>query len=658
MPNDTRTPRGARQQGLSWPELTGVRPRAGSRGIGLEVACWLAEMGFTVLAMVPVNETATGDKIPMEKWAALAFRSPEEIRKSPVFKRRCGVAILTGKSGLVVIDLDGPEGEQAWRAVCAGCKIPQTMVIRTKHGRHLIFRSSGTAYKTQAGEIAPGIDVRGRGGVELVYDPGQPERHPTRICEPRELPEWLAHKVPKAGDPAPGGRTALDVAKLITDGIPPGRHDDTMTRLAMKICASELADRDSWHLLAQGILARSAEGTDAAGRPRDWFSQERIMGWWDSAARKLAQGGSSSDSDRLVFLSAADVQEEPVEWAWEGRLPLGVLALSAGAGGSAKSVHACWLAAGITRGTIPGDWKGIPQRVIWATIEASHAKEVKPRLMAAGADLSLIDFVVVKSGDGERASDHIRIFDPAWLADMRRKVREDNVGLIVLDPALDVIDRINTRDQQEVRAAIGRINAFAEEMGILILGIAHFNKMTTVDSAIDRITGSAAFSQRIRAAIAFAYDEESNCYVISQVKNNWGETHTLPNLSFGLDVVNVGARKLGITAVRLHWEDESVFSVDDLLGKRNTTARSPVQDKADTWLETKLASGPVPKAEIERETKLAGVSPAALKRAFRNLGVISESSPVDVGLGPRVGRRPAVWRLPEERIRLGGTPLY
>jgi hypothetical protein len=355
-------------------------------------------------------------------------------------------------------------------------------------------------------------------------------------------------------------------------------------------------------------------------------------------------------SGRLEFKPATKVKEEPVEWVWEDRLPSGVFALSAGAGGSAKSVHACWLAAGITRGTIKGDWKGIPQRVIWATIEASHSKEVKPRLMAAGANLGLIEFATVRSDSGERADDHIRIFDTSHLADMRRKVRKDNVGMIVLDPALDVIDRINTRDQQEVRAAIGRIQAFAEEEEILILGIAHFNKMTSVDSAIDRITGSAAFSQRIRAAIAFAYNMVEDCYVVSQVKNNWGETHTLPNLSFGLDVVPVGARKLEITAVKLRWEEDSVFSVDDLLGRRHTANRgTPAQDKADAWLETKLASGPAAKADIARETKLARISWASVQRAYRNVGVESVSSEVSDSEETRLGRRPVIWKLSDTK---------
>src|SRR5215472_17835241 len=83
----------------------------------------------------------------------------------------------------------------------------------------------------------------------------------------------------------------------------------------------------------------------------------------------VGEPSAETMSGYLHFVKAADVQEEPVEWVWERRLPTGVLALAAGAGGSAKSIWSCWLASSVSRGTMRGDWKGIQQGVIWATIE-------------------------------------------------------------------------------------------------------------------------------------------------------------------------------------------------------------------------------------------------------------------------------------------------
>lgn len=314
------------------------------------------------------------------------------------------------------------------------------------------------------------------------------------------------------------------------------------------------------------------------------------------------------------------------------------------------------MAAEQTRGTLPGCWEGTPKKVLWATIEASHEKEVKPRLMANGADMSLIEFVTVNHNGGARGSRHIRIFNPKFLDEMHEKVRRDNVGMIVLDPMLDVLARVDLKDQQQIRDAIGVINAFAEEEDILVLGIAHFNKMTSVDTAIDRITGSAAFSQRPRAVVAFAYDAENDQHVITQVKNNWGETHTLPSLSFSVEVVRTGPRK--VRTIKLEWEIDSEFTVNDILGRRNQEKGSPTEDAACAWLETKLRFGAVERGVLQHETKSDGISWAAVLRAYRALGVVSEKVQVEEGAERRAGRPPVAWKLPPTRLRRVKLPRH
>jgi hypothetical protein len=277
--------------GHTWPELTGVMPRRGTRGIGMEAACWEAEHGNTVVAMQPLDQT-DGEKKPMEKWKTLGYRTPEQIRSTDAFKRRCGVAILTGPSGKVVIDTDGKAGPRSLARIRGERRLPRTRKLATPGGTHRIFKDDGVEYKTQAGQMGEGIDVRGRGGLELVYDPGQPGRHYTDLHEPVSVPRWFRPKIPKADEPAlsNGHKASLDIAALVADGIPPGQHDETMMRLAMKLNANELLDREQWPLLAQGILQRSGEGIDASGRGRGRFGADRIMGWWDSASGKLDDG--------------------------------------------------------------------------------------------------------------------------------------------------------------------------------------------------------------------------------------------------------------------------------------------------------------------------------------------------------------------------------
>ena len=247
---------------------------------------------MTVVAMVPLDQVREpGTKPALEKWSRLGYRSPEEIRASGRFRRRCGVAILTGPSGLVDYDVDGAAGLMSWARLRKGQKLPRTWTLQTSRGKHRFFRDGGVAYKTQAGEIADGIDVRGRGGLAVIYDPTQPERHPLNVVEPVMVPGWLAARTPLAGSRGGNGNgngNDPPLGELARKGIPPGKHDDTMTRMAVKYAASgDGWTRGEWLLHARGVLARSGEGADANGKPRERFSDERILGWWDSAIAYL-----------------------------------------------------------------------------------------------------------------------------------------------------------------------------------------------------------------------------------------------------------------------------------------------------------------------------------------------------------------------------------
>lgn len=341
----------ASPQGLTWEEVTGVRPRLGSWRLPEAVACWAADQGYTVLVMMPVNDAlrmieearnnpvpgkwVPSEKQPLEKWTELEFRSADEIRASGEFRKRCGVAILTEKSGLVVIDLDSESGE-AWLRKLARGREFQARILGTHKGRHLIFLDGGVAYKNQARQVAPGVDIRGRGGIELIYDPTQPGRHPLDLTEPGELPSWLAEHIPLADEPYNGNGNGNHppLNELARDGIPPGQHDDIMLRLAMKRAASGEWTREEWLADAYGILNRSGEGVDENGNSRERFSNERILGWWDSAVKKLEReakekvNGSYPWNDvgnalRLRDMSGDDmiyVPEIKTWLAWDGRV--------------------------------------------------------------------------------------------------------------------------------------------------------------------------------------------------------------------------------------------------------------------------------------------------------------------------------------------------
>lgn len=300
-----------RSSGGALPARRGQRK---DRGNGLAVAIEAAERGWSVVAMVPLDETADGRKLPKEKWASLGYRSPDEIRSTPVFRRRVGVGILTGPSHLVDVEHDGPAGRASFRRLRAGQILPMTFQFATPQGIHRVFDADGQEFRTCEGQVAAGIDVRGRGGLFLLYDPSQPERRVVDPRAPRKIPAWLAAELPLADEPsasapasaaaANGHKPGLDVDALLRNGIEPGQHDGTMLRLAMKLAASRDIDRETWPLLAAGILERSGEGVDGKGQSREKFPPDRIMGWWDSAVLKL-----ETETGRSVRSPLGDVYD-------------------------------------------------------------------------------------------------------------------------------------------------------------------------------------------------------------------------------------------------------------------------------------------------------------------------------------------------------------
>jgi len=76
------------------------------------------------------------------------------------------IGIVTGRdSGMVVVDVDGDEGDAAFRRLCAEQNfMPETLTATTGRGRHHYFAHPGVEVPNSARTVADGVDVRGDGG--------------------------------------------------------------------------------------------------------------------------------------------------------------------------------------------------------------------------------------------------------------------------------------------------------------------------------------------------------------------------------------------------------------------------------------------------------------------------------------------------------------
>ena len=109
-------------------------------------------------------------------------------------------------------------------------------------------------------------------------------------------------------------------------------------------------------------------------------------------------GDAEARADRrLVLTPASQIKPRPVLWGWEDRMPAGHLSLIPGREGIGKSLFLVWLAAQITRGTLPGAYYGSPRAVFYCAAEDSWQHTIVPRLIAAHADLDLVYRIDVES---------------------------------------------------------------------------------------------------------------------------------------------------------------------------------------------------------------------------------------------------------------------
>ena len=163
----------------------------------------------------------------------------------------CNIGVATGApSGFFVLDIDGDNGEASLREFeSKHGPLPATVEAITGKGRHCYFRiGDHGAIKNSAGQIAPGLDIRGDGGYVLT----PPSVHPSgRIYawsvdsaeELADAPEWL-HELIQDNKAAggPKGKPIEHWHRILTSRVYNGERNATLTSVCGKLCHAGLTD--------------------------------------------------------------------------------------------------------------------------------------------------------------------------------------------------------------------------------------------------------------------------------------------------------------------------------------------------------------------------------------------------------------------------------
>ena len=319
------------------------------------------------------------------------------------------------------------------------------------------------------------------------------------------------------------------------------------------------------------------------------------------------------------------VEIKPVEWLWPteepkdfqgqwGRIPQGTLALIVGTPGKGKSLFGVFLAAEVSRAG---------KNVIFSSREDSHSHVVRPRLEAAGADLSKVHRL-----EEVIESEHLLML-PQDMDRFFEAVDKVDAKLVIFDMAANHLG-VNVHNDQEVRKALTPLAKYAERTGCTFVFVHHaLKKIPKNVSPLSVIGGPSGGLVGAAKAIFFfgISPQNEDERILVPVKMNFSELP--PGMSFELDQLEWEIKEgplqgKDISTGRLVMLSDDVRVPNPLAVLQEggaTTESAEKRAMAGEWLTEILAKGHTKVDELKLMCSIEGISWRTLRRAADEIGI-------------------------------------
>lgn len=352
---------------------------------------------------------------------------------------------------------------------------------------------------------------------------------------------------------------------------------------------------DSAHEFIESEIVRAADAADEAPSGGLWQPQVATM---------------------------TSIQSQTPDWLWEGHIPSGAISIIDGDPGLGKSQLTLDLAARITRGDCmppqnAPDGTFTPRGVLVMNAEDDPSRTLRPRLEAAGADLSKVHCLRSMRCDVDGEDDR-PVALPGDLPAIERIIREREIGATILDPFVAHLDaKLSINNDGDVRRCLGQVAVVAESTGCAFLLVRHLNKKSGL-GAIYRGGGSIGLTGAARAVFMVGIDPaDSDGRILACVKSNLAIEP--PSLRFSIE--SVGATS------RIRWGETCETTVHDICQPvKGDKAAGGKLDAAKGIIADILRDGPRGSNEIEGAMDQAGISKSTYWRARRELAIAAEKS--------------------------------
>lgn len=172
----------------------------------------------------------------------------EEIKKFWKKNPNANIGIATGKKKIVVLDIDGEEGERTLHKLKKKYgRLPKTLKIKTGNGYHYYF-SSEIEIKNSVGKIGPKIDFRGEKGYIVAPPSDHINGRKYKFLKgksPKDIkiapiPEWLLKLANQSNSPSSSDHQLqnnmnLPIKHNETESILKGKRNDTLFKFGCSL---------------------------------------------------------------------------------------------------------------------------------------------------------------------------------------------------------------------------------------------------------------------------------------------------------------------------------------------------------------------------------------------------------------------------------------
>ena len=341
-----------------------------------------------------------------------------------------------------------------------------------------------------------------------------------------------------------------------------------------------------------------------------------------------AQAGSSGPKrKKLLVRRASMVEAKPVEWLWPSHLQLKALNIIAGPEGKGKSLLAAYCAAGVSTGRSWPDGTYPPKgRVLYCSAEEDASTTVVPRLMAAGADLELIDIIDGIGEPGDSPEDALHIDLGQHLPQVQEQLQsQSDYRLCVFDTfqsvALQTEHKSNT-NQKQVAQPLSRI---AAEQSLTMLAIEHHSRGGLQRGNADNAILGAGLVRTARAiwhVLEDPDDDSVRLFLPGKLNNADRDSEDLGwRFAFRQVIVEMGGRDIGVPA--LDWLEAAGTTLNEVRDVHTGDSKGPGRpndefERAVEWLRKTLQE-PMAASEIKAGWKAEMFSDKTIQRAKKHL---------------------------------------